>query len=292
MTFREIRDSANRARSIPLQAVLLRVGAKRDSYDKAKWHTGKGTICCTGMKFMNWNQDVGGGGAIDLAMHLNGLDFKAAVEWLCRHFLNLDRQEQVQPTCKPNLTLPPQDPSRLPGVTRYLVHERAITASLIQPLIESGRLYADNRGNAVFLLLGKENMPVGAELRGTTPARWRGMAPGSQKDLGYFSIPVPGTMIVVLCESAIDAISCFALHPGYLGISTSGARPNPSWLPLLICQGYEVYCGFDSDPTGDKMAHEMIALHPTVKRLRPTHHDWNDDLTSQQKPSLLSQPTT
>ena len=290
MTFQEIRDRANRVRGIPLQAVLLLTGAERDRYDKTKWHTQKGTISFTGMKFMNWSQGVGGGGAIDLAMHLNGLDFKAALEWLWNHFPNPDHREQVQPPRGPNLTLPPQDPSKLSGVKRYLVHERAITLSLIEPFIESGRLYADNRGNAVFLLLGKENRPVGAELRGTTPARWRGMSPGSQKDLGYFSVHAPHATTVVLCESAIDAISCFALHPGRLCISTSGARPNPRWLPFLTRQGYEVYCGFDSDSAGENMAREMIALYPSVKRLRPIQHDWNDVLKSHSRTSV-AQPS-
>jgi hypothetical protein len=286
MTFQEIRDRADRVRGIPLQSLLLRTGAERDRCDKAKWHTGKGTISFTGMKFMNWDQSVGGGGAIDLAMHLNDLDFKSAVAWLWNHFPHPDYREPQLP-CRPSLTLPPQDLSKLPGVKRYLVNERAIAASLIQPLIESGRLYADNRGNAVFLLLGKENRPVGAELRGTTPARWRGMATGSQKDLGYFSIPAPRATTIVLCESAIDAISCFALHPAYLCISTAGARQKPLWLPLLIHHGYEIYCGFDTDDTGENMATEMIALYPSVKRLRPMHHDWNDVLKSKALPIAL-----
>src|SRR5204862_226466 len=38
---------------------------------------------------------------------------------------------------------------------------------------------------------------------------------------------------------AIDAISCFALHPGRFCISAPGARPNPRWLPLLIRRGCE-----------------------------------------------------
>ncbi len=290
MTFQEIRDRANCVRGIPLQAVLLRTGAERDRYDKAKWHTEKGTISFTGMKFMNWNQGVGGGGAIDLAMHLNNMDFKAAVEWLWNHFPNPDYREEVQPPRGPNLTLPPQDPSKLPAVKRYLVHERAIAASLIDSIVQSGRLYADNRGNAVFLLLGKENRPVGAELRGTTPARWRGMAPGSQKDLGFFSVYASRDTTVVLCESAIDAISCFALHPGRFCISTSGARPNPRWLPLLIRRGYDIYCGFDSDSAGENMAREMIALYPSVKRLRPIQHDWNDVLKSHSRTSF-AQPS-
>ena len=278
MTFQETRDRAHRVRGIPLQDVLLLTGAQQDRYDKAKWHTGKGTISCNAAKFMNWNQGVGGGGAIDLAMHLNNLAFTAAVEWLCHHFPNLDGREQHSPASSTTLILPPQHPGKLPAVKRYLIQERALAASLIESLIESGRLYADDRGNAVFLLLGKENRPVGAELRGTTPARWRGMAPGSDKDLGYFCVPVPGATTAILCESAIDAISCSMLHPLCLCISTSGARPNPRWLPGLIRQGHDVYCGFDTDSTGDKMADAITALYPSVKRLRPTQHDWNDVL--------------
>ncbi len=40
--------------------------------------------------------------------------------------------------------------------------------ALLDPLIQAGILYPDTRANAVFLLLGKQNLPVGAELRGTT----------------------------------------------------------------------------------------------------------------------------
>ena len=271
-------DRLDQLRRIPLPAVLRETGAQRDRSDKAKWHTPKGDISITGMKFMNWHQSFGGGGAIDLAMHLNDLDFRRAVAWLQRHFsIPPDSAPPSPPCC---LALPPPDHSRLSSVKHYLVHERAITPSLADFLIASGRLYADGRGNAVFLLLGKENTPVGAELRGTGPQRWRGMAPGSQKDLGYFSVQDPDATMAILCESAIDAISCWLLHPASLCLSTSGARPNPGWLPAFLSQGLNVYCGFDSDATGDAMAEQMIALHPSLRRLRPSQHDWNDVLKS------------
>jgi len=276
MTSDEIRDRLHQLRAIPLESVLLATGGKRDPQDKAKWHTAKGAVSVTGMKFMNWNQGRGGGGAIDLAMHLNGLDFKAAADWLRRHFPIRDYSSSL-PHMRP-LTLPPPDPGKLRTVKKYLVHDRGITSSLIEPLVESNRLYADTRGNAVFLLLGKENRPVGAELRGTGSARWRGMAPGSQKDLGYFSIHAPDATMIVLCESAIDAMSCFLLHPSSRCVSTSGTRPNPHWLPAFLSQGVPVYCGFDADSTGDAMAQQMIALYPAVHRLRPADHDWNDVL--------------
>lgn len=271
-------DRLDQLRRVSLAAVLRETGAQRDRYDKAKWHTAQGAISITGMKFMNWNQSIGGGGAIDLAMHLNDLDFKAAVEWLQLHFSILP--DAAPPPAPRRLTLPPPDRSKLSAVKHYLIHDRAIRPSMTDSLIESGKLYADRRGNAVFLLLGKENTAVGAELRGTGPERWRGMAPGSQKDLGYFSFHTQEARMVILCESAIDAISCLLLHPSSLGVSTSGARPNPRWLPALLSQRLAVYCGFDSDATGDAMAEQMIAFHPSLRRLRPSQHDWNDILKS------------
>jgi hypothetical protein len=271
-------DRLDQLRRVPLPAVLRETGAQRDRYDKARWHTAKGAISITGMKFMNWHQSLGGGGAIDLAMHLNDLDFKRAVAWLQRHFPIPPDSEP--PPAPRRLTLPPPDRSQLSAVKHYLILDRAITPSLTDSLIASGKLYADRRGNAVFLLLGKENTPVGAELRGTGPQRWRGMAPGSQKDLGYFSVQAPHATRVILCESAIDAISCWLLHPSSFCLSTSGARPNPRWLPALLSQHLAVYCGFDSDAIGDAIAAQMMALHPSLRRLRPSQHDWNDILNS------------
>jgi hypothetical protein len=271
-------DRLDQLRHVPLPAVMRETGAQRDHYDKAKWHTPKGDISITGMKFMNWHQSRGGGGAIDLAMHLNDLDFQSAVAWLQHHFSI--PPDSAPPPALRRLTLPPPDRSQLSAVRHYLVHDRAIPPSLTDSLIESGKLYADRRGNAVFLLLGKANTPVGAELRGTGPQSWRGMAPGSQKDLGYFSLQAPDAGMVILCESAIDAISCWLLHPSSLCLSTSGARPNPRWLPALLSQHLAVFCGFDADATGDAMAAQMIALHPSLRRLCPSSHDWNDVLKS------------
>lgn len=287
VTFDERRALADRLRAIPLTAVLPLCGAEPDRHDPAKWHTPAGVVSVVGTKFMNWNRGGGGGGAIDLVIHLHDLGFKDAVDWLGRHFagtLPLAAPRPAPPPSPTRLLLPPRDPAMLSRVQRYLVAQRGIAAGLVDSLIRSGTLYADARANAVFLLTGNDGAPVGAELRGTTEQSWRGLAPGSRKDLGFFSIPaaIPADPlpVVVLCESAIDAISCFALAPGRRCLSTAGARPNPPWLGELIARTAEVFCGFDADPTGDQMASAMIALHPAVKRLRPAHHDWNDVLRS------------
>jgi hypothetical protein len=277
MSFQEIRERADRMRALPLESVLLLSGATRDRADKAKWHTGHGVISVTGAKFMNWNRSVGGGGAIDLAMHLGGLRFKEALDWLSRNFPAHDASDPSQLPPRP-LLLPPRDDRKLPTVRRYLYDHRRLPAALVEPLIADGSVYADRRGNAVFLLLGKGGASVGAEIRGTTSTPWRGMAPGSRKDLGYFSIPATDPTAIILCESAIDAVSCLALNDRTLCISTAGARSNPPWLESLIQSGRPVCCGFDADFTGDEMAHAMIETQPAVTRLRPRLKDWNEIL--------------
>jgi hypothetical protein len=285
MTFWPRRQQADALRALPLEWVLPLCGGQRDPRDPRKWHTPQGVLSVTGPKFMNWNRGTGGGGAIDLVIHLQHLDFKAALAWLASHFPAPVTPPPPEPTPPAQFRLPAPDPGKLGRVHQYLTGPRALPPALLAPLLQAGTLYADTRGNAVFLLLGKENRPVGAELRGPTAQPWHGLAPGSQKDRGCFAVPAQplptlGTADrpVILCESAIDAISCLALHPHAYCLSTAGARPNPPWLKPLLNQAVAVYCGFDADPTGDHMATEMITIHPAIQRLRPAAHDWNDVL--------------
>ncbi len=278
MNWAALKSLADQLRTVPLESVLRLSGAQPDPYDRQKWHTAQGVLSVNGAKFMNWTRAQGGGGAIDLVMHLHGLGFGQALQWLSQAFPGLVPPASDLLASQALLTLPPPDRGQLWRVRRYLVGERALPPALIEPLIRAGILYADRRANAVFLLLGKEKQPVGAELRGTTPHPWRGLAPGSKKDLGFFAIPADPLPEIILVESAIDAISCLALYPEHRCLSTAGARPNPRWLAPLVRQGYSIYCGFDDDPVGEHMAQSMIALHPTIQRLRPPRHDWNDVL--------------
>jgi hypothetical protein len=291
VNFDELRQCADAVRAVPLESVLVCRGAIRDRHDRRKWHTEQGPLSLSGPKFMNW-RGQGGGGAIDLVMHLAGVDFREAVAWL-QHHLAASPPTSSEPAThasgkefaaigKPGeLRLPVPNARLLGRVRQYLTRRRGLAVLFIESLVESGKLYADSRGNAVFLLVaGKAQRPVGAELRGTGPRAWRGMAPGTRKDLGYFWIGAPGSRQIVLCESAIDAMSCFQIHPQRICISTSGVRADPPWLDGLLAHGYQLFCGFDADAPGDAAATRMLALYPAVRRLRPPAHDWNDALTS------------
>jgi len=314
MSFGDLKSTADYVRGIALEEILKQTGSIRHRYDKSKWHTCQGVISVSssgssGQKFMNWTAGIGGGGAIDLVIHLNECTFKTAVYWLLENVTSLSfnfdidktlKSEAIapmapkaprepkapQPTVKATLALPNRDVNRMPQVFNYLRYVRGIPGKIINLIIDSGKLYADNRGNAVFLLLGKEKKAVGAELRGTEGLRgqrWQGMASGSRKHLGAFYVKSPNPEKMVICESAIDAISYFALHPDCIAISTSGANPSPAWLSLFINKDFDIYCGFDSDQVGDGLADKMIKHYPTVKRLRPKNHDWNEELKAKLK---------
>jgi hypothetical protein len=290
--FDEFRRRADAVRQIPLATVLAFWGAIRDPHDRAKWHTERGPLSVTGSKFTAWHTNHGGGGAIDLVMHLAQVDVGPAVAWLEQHLgacslvvgpgpTSAAANSPPVPEDRGPLRLPVPNDRQLNRVRQYLTQCRGLSDALLESLIQSGNLYADRRANAVFLLMaGKPNRPVGAELRGTGPRVWRGMASGTRKDLGFFWLGDPASRQLVLCESAIDAISYYQMHPNALCLSTSGVRVNPLWLSGLLIRGYEIHCGFDADEPGDAVAAQMIALHPAVQRLRPSAHDWNDVLTS------------
>jgi hypothetical protein len=81
MSFEQTRQKADRLRAVPLESVLRLSGARPDRRDKNKWHTARGILSIQGAKFINWNLASGGGGAIDLVIHLHRGGFKAALEW-------------------------------------------------------------------------------------------------------------------------------------------------------------------------------------------------------------------
>lgn len=299
MTRDDFRRQADAVRSIPLEVVLTCWGAQRHRSDKSCWQTPRGPLSVTGTKFFNWHASRGGGGAIDLAMHLGGWEAPQAIEWLGQHLSHhmvlesLDHRplgSPVRPSPRPGLQLPGASPAQLPRVRRYLSQQRGLSTAILASLIDQGKFYADARGNAVFVMqAGKPKRPVGAELRGTGQRVWRGLAAGSSKNAGYFWSGDPGAQHLVLCESAIDAISCHQLHAECqaaplgrpcLCISTAGVRPDAPWLPPLLARGYSIYCGFDADEPGDTTSRQMITRHPSIQRLRPPGHDWNDVLTA------------
>jgi hypothetical protein len=173
------KDEIVRLRQLPLETVLEGFGAQRDPQDPTRnWKTQVGRITVTEGKFYNHDQEKGGGGAIDLVMHMGDFSFPKAVAWLGGHVGKDAAIAQYQAeavkhagriletTPSPKLEVPAPDASKLARVKNYLVEKRAIPEPIVDVAIEKGRLWADKYGNAVFGLRDVEGNQVGAELRG------------------------------------------------------------------------------------------------------------------------------
>ena len=278
-------------RATPLETILFNEGAKQDIHDKNKWHTTRGPVSITGSRFFNWQCTCGGGGAIDLVMHLKDCDFFSAVAHLLatctvlqpesnklsNHYSGPPRQTNG---CK-KLLLPVKKTDAIKRVGAYLVTERKLPPCLVYPAIESGNIYADMHANAVFLMRGKHNVIVGAELRGTTHKIWKGLAHGSNKQKGAFHTGSASFKNLSLCESAIDALSYVTLYPDTLAVSTAGANHNVMWIDNFIARGFRISCAFDNDETGNQTADRLIKKYPVIKRHKPQLKDWNDVLKLQ-----------
>ena len=140
-----------------------------------------------------------------------------------------------------SLQLPVPDDRLAGSRTQYLTRApSSVGGYASNRCFNPASLYADHRGNAVFVLVaGKAKRPVGAELRGTGPrAAGAGWRPAPARTWDTSGSAPSGAREIVLCESAIDAISCFQMHPERICISTSGVRANPPWLRGLIAHGY------------------------------------------------------
>jgi hypothetical protein len=161
-----------------------------------------------------------------------------------------------------------------------------LPAAQIDELHRQGLVYADDQQNAVFLRRSLAGEVTGAALRGTAGKNneFKGLAPGTRRTQGWFHMESehPGSVQqVVLCESAIDAISYKTLHPPQektLYLSTDGA----GFVPVQQLQAIpKIAIAFDHDPAGAEMTQRLKQDLPQAEIETPDQKDWNADLQEQ-----------
>ena len=278
------RETAVQLRQIPLESVLERFGAIPDPKDKQNWRTQCGRITVTGEKFFNHDLATGGGGAIDLVMHLESTDYKAAVKLLATEFGTGAVLSQMAATAKAEIIAavaapkvpfspPPPAPEHWPTVRQYLTDVRKISERLIDGLKAQGQIYADQYKNCVFVLRGSK----GVELRGTGEMPYHGIR--GQKNGFLVKKGNSDLKNVAFVESSIDALSLYELgqFEGRI-IATGGnaAAFAASAADEYRAKGYQIYSAFDQATAGEA---QSLALGQAV-RLRPVLKDWNADLVA------------
>ena len=289
-------ELAGRVRDLPLNEVAYELGLLPESKDKHKWKNEHHTITITGSKFYDWKQMQGGGGAVDLVMHINECDFKQAIIWLSDRFgegvtieaVTQKAREIIQNEPVTEFVPPGIEESKWSGVKEYLTRKRLLPSSLIDKLHDSGLVYADNKQNAVFLRRSLDEEKItGASLRGTVGANntFKGLAKGTKRSEGWFYFErgeqsEDSIKRVVLVESPIDAMSLAVMErtgsKKTLYLSTDGAGN----IPLDLLEDKEITIAYDNDETGAVMAERIKEKLPHAKRKLPKAKDWNEDLVN------------
>ncbi len=305
---RDYKTLVAQARHLDLRDTIQTLGGAQDRYDTYKWQVNGEHISINGEKFYNHDQQKGGGGSIDLVMHVTGYSFKQAVAYLnheagpelavaaAANYGARQGQEIVERGARAPFMQPQADEDRWPQVRAYLVEQRGIPRGMIDELHDRGTLYADGRSNAVFLRTDAEGQAVGASLRGTLPgSEFQGLAYGSRRDEGHFSFTVgtPERYAAPqyhITESPIDALSRAALiqrageRGEYVFLSNDGHGELPKrQIEEGLARQALVHCGFDNDAGGNKLWAAVKEAYPradAIVRERPPSgaKDWNDAL--------------
>lgn len=283
-----LRANAVQLRRIDLKAVLERFGATLDPKDKNNWRASTGRITLTDTKFFNHDTSSGGGGAIDLVIHLNETDYRGAVQWLANEFgvgavvsqVATDAKKDVESAVlapKPPYVAPEPSPENWHVVRDYLHQARKISLEIIDGLKHQGKLYADKFKNCVFVFSGG----LGVELRGTSDQPFHGMR---GKKTGFIlRRGAEDVKKVAFVESSIEAISLYELGKFNGKIIATGG--NAATMAREAAEkyrqdGYVVYAAFNNDKSGDAQASGI----GSAERLRPVLNDWNNDLAASKAP--------
>lgn len=300
-------------RWISPEFVMLRLGCIRDRRERNKWRTPRDeVITIDGDKVFNHSTGMGGGGALDVVMHVTGWTLGASAGWLRRFAAtSVAIDEEIERGCEPGhsddvqkqvFSPPPASEAAWPRALAHLVW-RGLDPQILGSLHTSGDVFAEEKHqetdevdrehsaragevtfrtrqivNVTFLRRGYDGMPAGVVRRGIVGDFKQTLG---RKEAGCFSVGnrlAPGMIAIV--ESPIDAISYLQLHPSdrLLVLSTDGA--GAVYRPLLDrFPDAEIRLAQDADAAGDAMA-ERIRIQLATRRIlrdRPVGaKDWND----------------
>jgi Protein of unknown function (DUF3991) len=265
-TNRELQDLTDRLRSLPLEEIAQNLGLQQHRYDQHKWKSEAHIISINDGKFYDHLASQGGGGAIDLVMHVLECDFQDAIAWLDgrSRYAIFDSGSrlplQPQPNQKELVKAPAcnlKDESKWHDVKQYLTQKRGLPELLIETLHQQGIIAADSRRNAMFFRYGlDENLSrgeaIGASLRGTK-GDFKGLTPLTSRDAGYFWFQCGQGEVkrVAIAESPIDAMSLSVIEKQqseeatvYLSVDGAGAIPEAA-LRRVIETGGRVVLAYD-----------------------------------------------
>ncbi|MBD2607415.1 plasmid recombination protein [Scytonema hofmannii FACHB-248] len=298
------KEQADQLRDLPLEDVAWHLGLDKADKGGNRWKGLGQVINITDSKWYDFTAEKGGGGAIDLVMHVNSCNFRQALAWLHDRFdeegmLRATRAYAQKQAIKivteepvPQFVPPTPDESKWLAVQNYLTKARGLPENFIDALHTKGWIYADEQQNAVFVMreLSGETT-TGAFLRGTRLENnsFMGYALGTKRTLGWFYFHLGGKPTdeihsCVICKSPIDALSCAAIKlAANSGMQETRmmflAVDSPKSLPLdFLSKVRAITVACSHDDTGRSMAQAIKELLPHSNIVQPQALDWNAEL--------------
>jgi len=178
----------------------------------------------------------------------------------------------------------------------YLERERSLPRALLALDRFAGRVRIDHRGNATFPHFDAQGLS-GFEIKNTG---FTGFSSGGSKAL-WLSHELPDDKRLVVCESAIDALSHAVLFPdNHSRYASIGGKPSPQQSELIRAAvarmpvSSEVVSAMDADAGGRELAGvvrqavELSGRHDLhfIVQEPQGFKDWNDQLRARPLPLL------
>jgi hypothetical protein len=276
-------------RSLPLESVAAALCLELVA---ASWRHEGHQIRINGTQFYDWNetQMKGGGGAIDLVMHVLRSDFKSAVAWLADQFgvvaAQIAGREYVEATAQqvecPEFMPPIASSPAWPKMRADLVVQQ-LPGALLDQLHEQGLLYAGEEGNAIFLQRDLVTRSVTGAYR-LSGDGFSGTMLGSDRAKGRFywlrgGAATDAVQQVVVGQTPIDVLALGLMEPmpkvRTMYLSADGV------LPLEYLRGFaakRVRVAMNRDALGEGLVEQARAELPQVKQMQPEGVDWVESL--------------
>jgi hypothetical protein len=285
-------------RELDLKAVMDILGYEPDrkSSDTRRtvYETPLGKISIMGLKFFNFSNNFGNGGAIDLVMHLKGLSFSEAINFLKNIYYSEPAYSEknnipLSLEHKDNLELPAPDYAKKDILIEYLHGKRKIPLKLIDLMIHKKAVYPNKYGSVVFLHCSflPPYKITGATIRGTHN-NFKQTIGNKNKGLFWFGKNIKEAAQIILAESPIDLISYYCLKsasPEICYISLSGISFPSSLSDFLKNKNIILATDNIAYEKSEAAREANLNIEKELKRTGgivireiPQYKDWNEDL--------------
>lgn len=299
------------ARDVPLSLVAEQYFQTPGEKEGASevWETPEHKLVVTGSKFFDFKaaKHAGGGGAIDLVMHLWGITFRDALEILEGLAPRLSRGAALAYALTHTKSITPRHedfaallarwakpmPDMLQNAVRYLTEVRGIPTAVVQAVIDRGDLWANRHGSCVFAHRDRNGTLRGCTVRESNFATKQ--KPFKQclgdKTTAWFTVGGDWTAPeLVLVESPIDALSFVSLGYGRNAqvVSTAGEADLSQLIASVQHGSRKLRLGFDNDDAGRRFAQQAATLCTSVPGMcAPLGKDWNEELLLRREFDLI-----